>query len=161
MASDRDRVTPLPSGSTTAGRIAGEVLERDITEQIEIHAGRALSSLLRRVMVSLGWSSAGVALGIGGVYAVQDETGTASAQELPHPEAETKTTPDRDNRIPNSLYLPPADSRLLDSCDRAGEDARRAILDSRMCVDLFSKAVSSCEAAGEVKLDLPIPRKDQ
>lgn len=143
MTRERDRsLTPLP-GSSGTGRISDEV-ERDITQQIELHAGRALSRLLRRVLVAAGWSGAGLLGGVGGVLIVQDDAPVTTTKPAsgPSPAADLVAA-----AIPPSLLVPPADERLLEACEQAGADARRAIRDARLCVDTFAMAAESCDPA--------------
>lgn len=145
MSRERDRsLEALPGSSTSSGKIAEEVMG-DFTEQLEVHAGRALSRLLRRVVVATASVGAGVGLGVGGSL-VLDEDAPSPAAHVPAsgPSPSAGLVSDA---VPSSLLVPPADEHLLEACERAGADARRAIRDARLCVDTFTRAAETCDPA--------------
>lgn len=146
VSHDRDRdVSRLPSASTASGTIEAD---------LEAHARRMFVGMLRKIAAAFGWSSAGIGIGAGVVaFTADDDTPASSAPSIdsgPEPEA---------RGVPKTLLLPPASDYILDGCERAGEDARRAIQDARLCVDSFTRAELACQDAHDEPEPPSKPRK--
>jgi hypothetical protein len=141
----RERVPTIAGSSTSSGKVVDEI-DRDVSERLvadlEEHAGRALRQLARKAVVALGLPAAGVGAGVAGTLAVQDDVPApvVAPGTGPSPTAGQVT-----DEIPPSLLVPPASDHVRDACDRAGDEARRAIVDARLCVDAFSRAAESCD----------------
>lgn len=159
MSRERDHVTTLPSNSTSSGRVDREVerdaTERIVAEQIEEHAGRAIGQAIRswlgqvvgKAIRVIGMAGGGAVLGATGANYLNEDTPVATnPAPASGPAPATAPPPGQPaDVVPPSLLVPPASQDIRDACEQAGEEARRAILDARLCVDAFSDAARACD----------------